>query len=133
MESRHAALAYKDASIESAPPIQIVRLLYQGALRFLDNAAETDPIAERARFDDALLRADAVVAELRLALEHEQAPELTEQLSRLYLFIEERIRAALRERSTQPIGEARAILARLNDAWSQLDVGAAADPQRNVA
>ena len=133
MESRDAALAYKDASIESAPPIQIVRLLYQGALRFLDNAAETDPTAERARFDDALLRADAVVAELRLALAHEHAPELTEQLSRLYLFIEERIRAALRERSTRPIGEARAILARLNDAWSQLDVGAAADSRRNVA
>ena len=108
-----------------------MRLLYQGALRFLDHAAECDPRAPHTPFDDQLLRADAVVAELRLSLAREHAPELTTQLERLYLFVEERIRCALRERTTQPIAEARTILARLNEAWSQLDVRAA--EQREVA
>lgn len=117
-----AADAYRRAALENAPPIKIIRLLYQGALRFLDEAAATDPAAEPHRFQERLHRAEAVVVELRISLEKEHAPELCVELERLYLFIEDKIREAVQGRTAQPITAARSVLATLYSAWKEIEV-----------
>ena len=113
-----AALTYGEGAIENAPPIVVVRRLYEGALRFLERSTRAAP--ESPAFAEGLLRADAIVVELRLALAHELAPEIARELERLYGFIEERIRQSLRERNPAPIAEAQGVLERLLAAWSSL-------------
>jgi flagellar secretion chaperone FliS len=126
MHHQHAAQTYREAAFENAPPIKILRMLYQGALRFLDQAEAEDPAAPASRFGEYLLRADAIVSELRLALLREHAPAITDDLEQLYLFCEERISTALRSRDPAPIRAAREVLANLLEAWKQVEVGAAA-------
>ena len=126
MDHLTAASAYREAAIASAPPIKLVRLLYQGALRFLDRGIACDPRDPRSRFVDWLTRADAVVAELRVSLVKEHAPEVAGALEQLYLYAEAEIQRALAERAVEPAHHARSVLATLLEAWDQVEVAAAA-------
>jgi flagellar protein FliS len=119
MKTPSAASAYKEALFENAPPLKIVHLLYEGALRFLAQAEALDPRTEPAPFGERLRRAGNIVSELRLALDHDRAPELCADLSALYTFVERRIQDAHLERSVRPLAEARAILEPLLAAWKE--------------
>lgn len=114
---------YAKANIENAPPLKIVRLLYQGAIRFLDNAAACEPTKPDSKFAYWLGRADDIVVELRLGLESAPAPEIAASLTDLYLFVETAVGRARAERSVEPLSGARAVLARLLEAWTAIDTG----------
>lgn len=123
MNPRHAASAYRESSIENAPPIKIVRMLYQGALRFLDRAQADNVQPADPQFVYLLTRVEAIVAELRVALEPSHAPQIADNLEQLYLFVEERLRQAGMEHSKAPLGDARKVLENLLDAWTRVEVG----------
>ncbi len=122
MNQGSAAAAYKSARYESAPPLKLVQLMYEGALRFLEQAEAALAVPELARFQERCLRAQAVVSELRLALDREQAPELAEKLEALYLFAEAEITSALVSESSAPLAHTREVLATLLDGWKRLEV-----------
>jgi flagellar secretion chaperone FliS len=123
MDQRHVASAYREASFENAPPIKIVRLLYVGALRFIDQAANEDARDPRSKFAYNVTRADSIVAELRLSLRKDLAPDVADNLEQLYLFVEERLHDAMRAQDKRPLEDARRVLANLQDAWKQVEVG----------
>ncbi len=123
MNIQSAAAAYRESAVESAPPIKIVHMMYEGALRLLEHAERLDPQADAQAFSEKLNRADAIVSELRISLEPTHAPELAERLSALYLFVEERIRDALLDRTVEPLTAARDVLTTLLDGWKKLEVG----------
>lgn len=124
MDRTQAAAAYKTANVESAPPLKLVQLMYEGALRFLAQAEAAFAAADVGRFQERALRAQAVVCELRLALDRTQAPELSDQLESLYLFAEGEIRSALLQESAAPLGPVRKTLGTLLEGWNQLVVEA---------
>jgi len=123
--STSAASLYAQESIENAPPVKIVRIMYQGAIRFLDSASACDPCAPASKFQHWLARADEVVVELRLALEPGPAPEIARALSELYVFVEDAIRRARLEQSVEPLAPARTVLAKLLESWTAIDTGKA--------
>ena len=119
-----AAEAYKASRFENAPPLKLVQLMYEGALRFIDQAEGHHALGESARFSERCMRAHAIVAELRLALDSSQAPELADSLNQLYLYAEtELCRAAVGE-TLAPLAAARAVLATLLEGWKKLEVPA---------
>ena len=122
MNPQSAASAYKESLFESAPPLKIVHMLYEGAIRFLTQASQTDPQAEPALFAENLRRAERIVAELRLSLDHEQAPELCSDLNSLYTFVERLIQDALIDREATPLSEAVDILETLLEGWRSIQV-----------
>ncbi len=122
-----AADAYRRAALENAPPIKIVRMLYQGALRFMDEAVQVDPRSDMPRFQDRLHRAEAIVVELRISLEPEHAPELCSELERLYLFVEDQLQEAVQRRTPDPIAKARSVMHTLQSAWNQIEVDGSTD------
>lgn len=119
MDLRNAAHAYRQSALENAPPVKIVRLLYEGAIRFLGRAVGRAPgDADRGRW---LGRADAIVKELRLALEPGHDPSLAENLEQLYLFVENRIARGRIEGDDHSIEEARSILETLLEGWRHVE------------
>ena len=118
-----AASAYRAASIENAPPIKIVRMLYAGALRFLKRASETDPVQDPAGYADALGRADAIVTELRCSLDHDVGGELSTQLEALYVYVGDRIGEAVIERKPESIAYATNVLTTLFEGWNEVEAG----------
>ena len=122
MDPRSAASVYKQASIENAPPLKIIHLLYEGALRFLGEAETGDPKANSQRFGNALSRVSEILSELRVALDHEAAPELSKNLESLYLFAEAQLVEARLGLTVEPLSAARDVLETLLDGWKQLEV-----------
>lgn len=124
MDPRAAVSAYKTDNIENAPPLKIVRLLYQAGLRHIDTAARCDPRDPASAFIESLSRADEVVTELRLALQKDAAPEVADNLEQLYLFVEASLQQAMQERSASGLVGARKVLATLLEAWNQIELDA---------
>lgn len=120
MNAQSAALAYRQASFENAPPIKIVRLLYEGAIRYTDRAA-TQHAEENPAWTYWVGRADAIVEELRLALDPSHGRELCDELERLYDFVQSRYSAAITSKDANPLGEAKQILASLLEGWSRVE------------
>lgn len=121
MDPQTAASAYKQGTIENAPAIKIVRMMYEGAIRFLDRALDCDPNQAGSKFSYWLSRADDVVCELRISLNYEAGTEVGRSLEDLYLYCEREIGKALAERSSENITNARQVLDTLNGAWIELE------------
>ena len=124
---KNAAEAYKQNAVENAPPIKIVRMLYAGALRFLGQAEAFDPTTETVQFNDRIRRAEAIVSELRLALDMQQNPEVCGQLEQLYVFVEDELREAFLARDKTHVANAKEILQTLGEAWDQVKLDSAAN------
>ena len=122
MRQQSAASTYARTAIESAPPLKIVHMMYEGALRFLEQAEAIDPRANPAEFSKKLNRADAIVSELRISLDPSPSPELAQSLTRLYLFADERIRDAVMEGDASLLPAVRDVLSTLLSGWKQLEV-----------
>ncbi len=126
MQPHDATSAYREASLENAPPIKIVRMLYQGALRNIEKARRGLEQNDSSMFVEGLHKADAIVSELRFALDHGAAPELSSQLESLYLYVEGRFGRALEQRRIEPADEGGLVLRQLLSAWAALDVNGSA-------
>jgi flagellar secretion chaperone FliS len=122
MDNYAAANAYKQNAVENAPPIKIVRMLYSGAIRFIDQASEQDPSDPKSRFNQLVHAADRIVSELRLALDFDQGDDVGDNLERLYLFVENCLGQATLDRSTAPLQKARPILVTLLEAWNAVEI-----------
>jgi flagellar protein FliS len=127
MNTKSAAQAYQQSSIENAPPVKIVRLLYEGALRSIDRAAACDPQVERQTFVQWVGRADEIVAELRIALQSEPAPEVADALDRIYEFAQFQFSQALMRNDIQPLADARKALATLLEGWRHIELQTTGD------
>jgi flagellar protein FliS len=120
--SSSAAAAYRASQFENAPPLAIVRMLYEGALRFLDQAEAALASGDAVRFQERCLRIAGIVAELRLALDPSQAPALAKDLEALYHFVEAELRAALSEDSAARLAPVKDVLTKLLAGWRTLEV-----------
>ena len=122
MDPHSAAASYRTATFENAPPIKIVRMMYQGAIRYLEGATALDPVGDPIAFRDLLGKAEAVVIELRISLDSDAAPEVSSSLEQLYLFVEAKILEARDSATVEPIDPAISILRTLGSAWSEIEV-----------
>ena len=115
-----AVAQYQNARVETISPVQLVVALYDGALRFLRTAALAIDDNDVAAKGVALNKAHAIITELMVTLDNEQAPELCAQLEALYSFVLDRIVKANTDRNIEMIDEAVRALLPLRDAWGQL-------------
>ena len=116
------AAAYQQTNVQSRSPLELVVLLYDGALRHLVASREAmvrkDALARRS----SLSRAMAIVAELQSTLNITEGGDLARSLDALYAYVIERIVQANMHNDPQPLEEAERLLRPLRDAWSQIAV-----------
>jgi flagellar protein FliS len=115
-----AALQYQSARVRTASPVQVVVSLYEGAIRFLREAMVHQEAREIARRGVALSKAHAIVSELRATLDHDRAPEMSQQLDGLYEFVNDRINAATRAGDAALVEPALRVLVSLHGAWLEI-------------
>ena len=119
MSSRGAA-AYRQTSVQSSSPLQLVVLLYDGAIKHMsaarDAMARRDLVARREGFS----RAMAIVAELQSTLNLKEGGEVAQSLDRLYVYVLDLLVQANVRHDPRPLEEAERLLAPLRDAWSQV-------------
>ncbi|MES2310364.1 MAG: flagellar export chaperone FliS [Verrucomicrobiota bacterium] len=116
--------AYLQGQIETSSPSQQVVMLYDGLIRFCNEAKQSlsgengDQLEAGAQ---SVKRATDILTELNSALRHDVFPELCTQLSGLYLFFTEQLSKAVRENSAKPIQEILPMIENLRDSWKQAE------------
>ncbi len=106
-----------DLEVLTASPIELVVLLYQGAIGAVDAAkrslAEGD-IKERSR---QITKACSLLGELAASLNSAMAPELSAHLRDLYGYMHRRLCQANIEQTVEPLDDVRNLLSTLLEGW----------------
>lgn len=95
---------------------ELVLMLYDGAIRFMDQAKEKIGDAEARH--NLLIRAQNVVLELLYALDRKSGGAVAENLAGLYTYTYQRLVEANVMGDAEKITEAREIIAKLREAWA---------------
>ena len=115
-----AQQAYRDSSVLTAPPERLVVMLYDGAHRFLFQAAQAMRDGKVPVMNDRMQRAEAILVELRGTLDFEQGGEIATRLESIYTFCQRHLLEARLKRDPQRIEQVMKLLAELRDAWDQV-------------
>lgn len=115
-----AVSQYRSARVNTASPVTLVVHMYDGAVRFLREAIEAQEREDVAVRGAQLGKAHAVISELRATLDHDRAPELSEQLAGLYDFVMDRIGRAASESDAKLVTPAIDVLMTLRGAWAEI-------------
>lgn len=120
MVSEARASRYREIEIRTANPLQLVVVLYDGAVGCLQEAKghlQNGDIAGRTR---AINRALAIVSELQATLNFEEGGQVARSLELLYAYMKGRLIAANLGQEDKPISEVISLLSTLRSAWQEL-------------
>lgn len=108
---------YRQTSIQTAPPEQLVVMLYDGAIRFLEQAKVAfrdgkDPV-------EPISRAQDIIVELLASL-NRSAGDLSDNLSQLYEFWIQRLFLALARHDAKMVDEVSVMVRDLRESWAMI-------------
>jgi flagellar secretion chaperone FliS len=111
---------YLEDRVLSADPLELVYLLYQGAIGAVQDARHhlaNGKIAERSR---AISKACAILIELSAALNREAGGELAGRLAALYDYMRRKLFEANFRQIEEPLGEVLGLLTTLSEGWAEI-------------
>jgi flagellar secretion chaperone FliS len=118
--SSPAAANYLRTKVMTATPEQLQLMLYDGMIRFSDQAKAA--LADK-KYDvsfELLTKAQRIVMELQCGLKHDISPDLCGKLSALYNFIYRKLIEANTQHTPGPLDEALQIMRYQRDTWAML-------------
>ena len=131
--------SYMQVATRTASPGQLVLMLYEGAIRFLERAMQgfssDDPAEFNETINNNIQRAQAILDELNQALNTEGGGELAQHLRGLYNYLDRRLQESNLRKEPDGIEEVITRLATLRDAWREMlnQTGAAPAPGAGLA
>ena len=111
--------AYREASIMTASPEQLVVMLYDGANRFLTQSAVAMRDGRIGLSGEKLRRAEAIIDELLATLDM-SVGEVAERLQALYVFFKEHLSAARLELEPAKIDDVARFMRDLRGSWAAI-------------
>ncbi len=111
----NAYAQYRQTSIQTAPPEQLVVMLYDGAIRFLEQAKLA--ITDGRDASAPIGRAQDIIVELLASLDHSAGP-VADNLLRLYEFWIQRLFQASIRKDAAMVEEVAAMVRDLREAWA---------------
>ena len=121
MAAYAAPQSYQQNAVMTAPPGRLIVMLYDGAGRFLRRASLAMQNSEIARTNESLQRAEAILDELIVTLNHEEGGEIAASLRDLYLFCGRHLNEARVDKDHEKIDAVVGLLSELRDAFAQID------------
>jgi flagellar protein FliS len=119
------AEAYKRTSVQSSSPLQLVVMLYDGAIRFVIEAREAIARNDVRGRSHAVSRTLAIIAELQNTLNLKDGGEVGRELDRLYSYINARLLEVTAQGDDAAAREVQKLLTTLREGWSQIAAGGA--------
>jgi flagellar protein FliS len=121
-----AAQAYRRVESESRSPLELVVVLYDGALRFVDEARAAHARHDLRTRGQAISKTVAIIGELQNMLDMEMGAAVAEQLDTLYTYINSRLLDVTLKQDIAACDEVHKLLGTLRDALVP-GLGATAD------
>lgn len=110
---------YLKNQIETSSPEQILILLYDGAIKFLNQAKIGIQNKDIEFTHNNLIKAQNIISELRDTLDMEIGGELANNLYALYNYFNRRLVQANIKKEIEPVDEVLEHLRGLRDTWKQ--------------
>lgn len=124
MQRKNAWQSYRTIATQTATPGQLVLMLYEGAIRFSEQALagfeHQDPLAFNQTVNNNLHRAQAIVTELNVVLDMRRGGEVAANFRRLYVYLDRRLQEANIRKQKAPITEVIGHLRVLRDSWAEM-------------
>ena len=116
--------SYQKIATQTAPPGQLVLMLYEGTARFLERALTgfeiDDPAQCNETISNNIIRAQDIVFELNVTLNMEEGGELAMTLRKLYEYMDRRLMEGNLQKDKSAVEEILRRVAVLRDAWAQM-------------
>lgn len=124
---------YLRNQVMSAKPEQLRLMLFDGAIRFLNQGRKGLVNKDYDVSYTNISKAQKIVLELSNSLNREVMPDVTEKLSALYTFIYRLLIEATTQRDTDKLDEALKLLQYERETWALLIEKATAEPATGAA
>lgn len=116
--------SYRQITTLTAPPGQLVLMLYEGALRSLERALPgftyADPAEANMTIHNNLQHAQEIIHELNRSLNLDQGGEFAVTMRRLYDYFDRRIQESNLQKEPTGVEEVIRHLTVLRDAWAAM-------------
>lgn len=119
---------YLETRVLSATPLELVGLLYEGAIDSIREARRhlaAGNIRDRGR---SITKSLEIVGELASSLDRQAGGELGDRLGALYEFIQQSLMEANFRQDEEGLKHAESLLVTLQEAWSQVLASTPAEP-----
>ncbi len=124
MRAANHLSSYRKIATLTAPPGQIVLMLYEGAIRSLERSLPgfslTDPGEANMTIHNNVQRALDIVRELNYALNMEQGGDCATTLRSLYEYFDRRLVESNRLKTSRGVEEVILHISELRDAWATM-------------
>ena len=108
---------YQRATVETASPGKLVLMLFDGAIRFLEQAKGHLGASRPKEAHEAIVRAENIVSELMSSLDMDQGGDIARNLLAVYEFVFMRLVDANMRKDPAPIEEVLPLLHNLRTSW----------------
>lgn len=116
--------SYRQTATQTASPGQLVLMLYDGAIKFLEKSLcgfeIEDPAKSNETISNNIIRAQNIISELNSTLNLAEGGTLAETLRGLYNYMDDRLMESNLKKTPDGIQETIRRLTSLRDAWSQM-------------
>ena len=115
-----AAQNYLKTRVLTATPEQLQMMLYDGAIRFCEQAGPAIAKKDWETTYNTLSKAQRIVTELITSLRHEIQPDLCKKLAGLYTYIHRKLVDASTKHNPESLEEALRLLRYQRETWAML-------------
>mgnify|MGYP002624551819 CR=1 FL=1 len=110
---------YKRVQVKTSSPGDLLMLLFDGCVRFLNEAAVAIDAKDRQRAGEKINRAHAILSELVSTLRPDVFPELCENLEAVYMFCMSHLVRANLEQDSQKVSDVVRVLDPIREAFRE--------------
>jgi flagellar protein FliS len=111
---------YLETAVETASPARLIVMLYDGAIRFINEAAYAMQQRDYETQNAKLQRAQKILAELISSLDFDKGGEIAENLFRLYTYMYNQLVEANINDSRDRLEHVVHLLSELREAWDTI-------------
>ena len=108
---------YLKTKVLTASPEELQLMLYDGAIRFGEQARVAIENREIENSYNLVVRAENIILEMTRSMKDEIAPETCANMRRLYIYCYEQLIEANVKKTTQPLDNALKVLRHLRETW----------------
>jgi flagellar protein FliS len=120
--------AYLEHRIQTATGLELVNMLYKGAIDSVENAKDYLREGDIKQRVQAISKTIEILTELMSSLDMQGGGDLSKRLAALYAYMIRRLTQANFDKSEEPMSEVVSLLTTLSTAWQEMaDSQAAAD------
>ena len=112
-----SAEVYRQQQVMTATPEALTLMLYNGAIKFINESMEATKKKEYEKANTSCIKAQNIISEFRLTLKMEY--EISKNLLALYNYAYDRLVEGNMNEDITKLEEAKDILSELRDAWNQ--------------